>query len=225
MAATTAEHVLTTERPLKMTYEEFLAWDSGEGLAEWVDGEVIIFMSAKARHQDVFYFLFKLITMFVDARRLGRVDSEPFAMRVLQGGPQRQPDIMFVSNEHLDRITAERLEGAADLVVEIVSDDSGNRDRDDKFAEYAAAGIPEYWIAEGREGYTGIEFYALQSNGKYLRIEADGAGRLHSRMLPGFWLDPRWLAADPLPSPYRVLRRVAPDAASTLFSDDDLSDL
>jgi Uma2 family endonuclease len=200
-----------------MSYEEFLNWDTGEVIAEWIDGEVIVFMSTTARHQDVFYFLFQLLRMFVDARRLGRVDTEPFAMRTRVGGPQRQPDIMFVSNDHLGRVTSDRLEGAADLVVEIVSDDSIKRDREDKLAEYAAAGIPEYWIAEGREGHTGIELYALQPNGRYRRIAADSSGRFNSRVLAGFWLDPAWLASNPPPSPYRALAQVAPDAAERLF--------
>ena len=50
-----------------------------------------------------------------------------------------------MATEHLDRLTDSHLSGPADLAVEIVSPDSLGRDRGDKFAEYGAAGIPEYW--------------------------------------------------------------------------------
>jgi Uma2 family endonuclease len=208
-----------------MTYEEFLAWADEDTHAEWVDGEVIVFMTPKTRHQDLFSFLFMLLKMYVDLRQLGRVDAEPYTMQILDRKALRKPDIFFVKSEHLDRITTERLEGPADLVIEIVSEDSVARDRREKLAQYAEAGIPEYWIVEGRRGRHGVKLYELQADGFYEEVLPDEDGRLVSRVLPGFWLRPGWLAADPLPSPYRVLRRIAPDAATTLFPDDDLSDL
>lgn len=221
MTASTATDPVTSEPRLRMSYEEFLAWADEDTHAEWVDGEVIVFMTTKARHQDVFYFLFKLVSMFVDLNRLGRVDTDPFSMRLLDGRSLRQPDIFFVSNEHLDRVTRDRLEGPADLAIEIVSDDSVARDRRVKLAEYAEAGIPEYWVVEGREGYQGVEIYVFGPDGRYEQIDPDADGRLHSRVLPGFWLDPVWLAADPLPDPYRTLARIAPGAAAGLFGSDE----
>ena len=53
-----------------------------------------------------------------------------------------------MATEHLDRLTDSHLSGPADLVVEIVSPDSLGRDRGDKFAEYEAASIPEYWLID-----------------------------------------------------------------------------
>jgi Uma2 family endonuclease len=60
-------------------------------------------------------------------------------MRATPDGPARQPDLLFVAREHLDRLTETRLSGPADFVVEVVSDDSVARDRADKFYEYQAA--------------------------------------------------------------------------------------
>ena len=46
----------------------------------------------------------------------------------------------------------------------------------------------------------------------YLRIEPGASGIIHSKVLPGFWLDPEWLVQDPLPIPLEILRLIAGDA-------------
>jgi Uma2 family endonuclease len=104
------------------------------------------------------------------------------------------------------------LVGPADLAVELISDDSVTRDRRDKFAEYAAAGIPEYWLLDPRPDHHRADFYALGPDRTYEAIPLDAEGRFASRVLPGFWLDPAWLWQDPLPKPAEILRRIVPDA-------------
>jgi Uma2 family endonuclease len=196
--------------PRRMTFEEYFAWAPENRKTEWVDGEVIEFMSTLARHAEIESFVFSLVSFFVNLRGLGRAYSGTFSMRVRDGRSSREPDVFFVANEHLDRITRERLDGPADLVVEIVSEDSVTRDRRDKFREYANVGVPEYWIVEGREGFQGFEAYELVAPGRYRRIEPDPDGLIRSRVLPGLAVDPAWLATDPPPNPVEVLRQVVP---------------
>jgi Uma2 family endonuclease len=197
----------------RMTYEEYRRWleETGEHTrAEWVDGEVIELMSVKGRHALVFGFVFLLLKQLVEARRYGLVLSEPFEMRILDGRSARQPDIFVVLNEHMGRYSDERLEGPADLVIEIVSEGSVAEDIHVKRREYEEAGILEYWIVEGRLGVSGFEMLRLNEAGYYERVQPDGAGRLHSRVLPGCWIDPDWLARDPLPDPDVVIEQIAP---------------
>jgi Uma2 family endonuclease len=193
-----------------MTYEEYVEWAPEDRKTEWVDGEVIEFMSTKTRHAEVETFLIGLVLFFVNLRSLGRVYSGTYAMRVRGGRSSREPDLVFVANENLDRITRERLEGPADLVVEIVSEDSVTRDRRRKFKEYAEVGVREYWIAEGRDGFQGFDAYELIAPGKYRRIEPDADGLIRSRVLAGLAIDPAWLAADPPPNPIEALRQTVP---------------
>lgn len=202
----------TIKAPPRMTYEEYEAWVDEDTHSEWVDGEVIIFMPGSTRHQDLVMFLSTLVNLFVVIRRLGKVYSEPYEMKLRAGRSYRQPDLLFVANEHLDRIDAKRLSGPADLVIEVLSEDAPSRDRHEKYAEYEAARISEYWIVEGRDGRSGVEAFALGPDNRYARLTEDPDGRLRSRVLPGFWLDPAWLAADPLPSVVDCLRAVVPDA-------------
>ena len=201
---------LTKAPPRRMTFEEYVAWAPENRKTEWVDGEVIEFMSTLRKHAELESFLFQLVAFFVALRDLGRVYSGTYSMRVRDGRSSREPDVFFVANGHLDRITRERLEGPADLVVEIVSEDSVTRDRRAKLREYAEVNVPEYWIVEGRDGFKGFDAYELVEPGKYRRIEPDAAGLIRSRVLPGLAIDPAWLAADPPPNPVDTLRQVAP---------------
>ena len=105
-----------------------------------------------------------------------------------------------------------RLDGPADLVIELVSDDSVERDRKEKLEEYAAAGVSEYWAIDARPGKHGADFYELV-DAAYRPIPLDADGRLRSRVVRGFWLRPEWLFQDPLPSAWLLVALIAPEEA------------
>lgn len=139
-----AQHTMLERAPAhppSMTYEEWRAWAPESRLTEWVDGEVILFMPPRIVHQLVTFLLARLVGWFVDRHDLGVVMMAPFEMRLPRSA--REPDILFVATEHLGRLGELKLEGPADLAVEIISDDSTTRDKVDKRAEYAAAGVRE----------------------------------------------------------------------------------
>jgi Uma2 family endonuclease len=151
------------QRPV--SFEDFLAWAPDDAQAEWVDGEVLLMSPASTEHQRLHGFLYRLIAAYVEARRLGEVLWAPFLMRLATRPSGREPDIIFVAGEHADRLKETYLDGPADLVVEIVSPDSDARDRGDKFVEYEAAGIPEYWLIDlpRQEAW----FYQRGGDGRY----------------------------------------------------------
>ena len=186
------------ERRLSMTYEEFLSWANEDVHAEWVDGEVIVFMPPKTKHQQVAGFLYKLLGLFVEFADLGELLAAPFEMRLSRSA--REPDILFVAKEHLERLTPERLVGPADLVVEIVSDESARRDRVEKFNEYMEAGVREYWVIDARPGREQADVWVLDEQGRYQARAVDEEGRYHAAVLPEFWLEVDWLWQSPLPS-------------------------
>jgi Uma2 family endonuclease len=187
------EALLDTPQPRKMTYEEFLAWADEDTLAEWVDGEVTMTTPASNRHQDVSGFLESVLRSFTEMRQLGIVRTAPFQMRLTHSG--REPDLLFVASEHLERLLETYLDGPADLVVEIVSPESAGRDRGEKFYEYEQAGMPEYWLIDpSREE---AEFYQLDAQGRYRVILPDAEGVYRSRVLHGFWLRVAWLWQPP----------------------------
>lgn len=211
MAEMILEQPATGERRIKISYEEFLAWPE-DVHAEWVDGEMIIFMRPKDIHQAAVGFIYRLIAQFVDLLKPGIVRVAPLEMRILPGGPAREPDVLFVASEHAPRLTADRLEGPADLVIEVISNDSVSRDRSDKFYEYQEGGVREYWIIDPRPGKERVDCYWLTPQDKYQAILPDAEGRYHAATLPGFWFRPEWLWQEPPADPLPALIEIAPDA-------------
>ena len=187
----------------KMTYEEFLAWANEDTLAEWVDGEVVMYSPANDRHQDLSGFLESVLRSFVEVHELGIVRSAPFQMKLERG---REPDLLFVASEHLGRLRETYLEGPADLLVEIVSPESVGRDRGEKFCEYEQAGVPEYWLIDPvREQ---AEFYQKGDRGPYRVVLPDAEGIYRSGVVSGFWLRVAWLWQRPLPPVLDVVREL-----------------
>ena len=198
----------TQGQRLRMSYEEFLAWADEDVHAEWVDGEVIIQMPPNEPHQRVVAFLMSLISLFIQLYKLGRLLPAPFEMRVLPDGAAREPDLIFIAHEHLDRLSQERLNGPADLIVEVISDDSVARDRADKFYEYQEAGVREYWILDSRPGRERTDFYVLDEKGRYRPVPPESDGRYHSTVLPGFWLYVDWVTSLEPPAVLTALARI-----------------
>jgi Uma2 family endonuclease len=206
MAQPTTEAPAAGERRLRLSYEEFLEFGEETTHAEWVDGEVIVFMPPSIRHNRLVQLLSTLLGMFAEAFDLGEVLTAPTEMRLAHSS--REPDVLFVARANRERLIDKRLDGPADLVIEVVSDESVARDRADKFYEYQEGGVPEYWIYDPRPGKERADFYYLDADGRYQPIVADAEGRYHSRVLPGFWLRLEWLRQDPLPTPKAALAEI-----------------
>jgi Uma2 family endonuclease len=193
MTISSATKMETKPARLKMSYEEFLEWAGEDTHAEWVEGEVIIHMPPKNIHQVTLSFLHRLLGLFVELFNLGQVGIAPFEVKLKPGGAAREPDIFFIANENLDRLTEDRLVGPADLIIEIVSSDSVRRDRHDKFKEYCEAGVREYWIIDPRPGKQRADFFRLDEAGQYELYATEDDERVPSQVIPGFWLRPAWL--------------------------------
>lgn len=189
-----------------ISFEEFLAWLDEGVRAEWVDGRIILMSPSRAEHQLLSGFIYRLLAHFLEMRPLGLLLFAPFLMRLPSRPSGREPDLLFLSEAHMDRFRETYIDGPADLVIEIVSPDSDERDRGEKFVEYEAAGIPEYWLLDPlRQDYL---FYVLDGDGRYRRAALDADGYFHSTALAGFRLKVDWLTQRPLPAVGPLLREV-----------------
>ena len=205
----TSESVIPkNEERMAMSYEDFLAWSDETKHTEWVKGEVIIFMPPKKIHQDIVGFIHNLLSLYTQSFGLGVTKLAPFEMKLEHSS--REPDILFVSTENQDRLTNERLNGPADLVIEIISDSSVGRDRGEKFYEYQEAGIREYWIVDPRPNVARSDFFHLTERGQYQAVLPNDNDQYYSGVLPDFWLRPSWFEVDPLPNPLACLAEIAP---------------
>lgn len=187
--------------PGRLTEEQFLAWCPEDARAEWVDGDVIIMSPCSYHHVNIVGFLGALLREFAERRELGVVLGPEFAVRLTGPDRRRVPDLLFVARDRTGLLRPTHLEGPPDLAVEVVSPDSVARDWREKFLDYQAAGVREYWIVDPLSQR--VELNVLEESA-YRQVEPR-EGRLDSRALPGFFLRPDWLWQDPLPK----LRAVA----------------
>ncbi len=171
----------------RMTEEQFLAWCDEDVRAEWVDGEVIVMSPANSDHIDLNLWLGAVLRGLVEHHDLGRVFTTELLVRFAKQRRRRMPDLLFVAKARLDIIKKAHIEGAPDLIMEIVSPDSGSRDWRVKYLEYELAGVREYWIIDPMS--QGIEAYALDEHHAYRRIEPS-EDRIASVVLPGFFIRP-----------------------------------
>ena len=189
----------------KITYGEFLRQYDGQ-YAEYVDGEILEPFLVSERHNNLTIFLSSLLTIFTQTRNLGRICGEPYQMKILIDDKikGREPDIFFVKTENFDRIGEQFFDGAADLVIEVVSRESVVRDTQEKFEEYETVGVEEYWVIDPNRRTA--NFYNLDENGKYKLRYPSAEDVFESRVIEGLWIKTDWLWQDELPNLMDVLK-------------------
>ena len=128
--------------------EEYLALDTNIRI-EYVNGCLEFPPMPTEDHQWIAGILYRLLFREIAERGLGRVYMMGYRVQV-PNGKFREPDVVCILARNQSRI-GKQYTAAADLVVEVVSPDDPARDLETKRAEYAAAGIAEYWIADPRD--------------------------------------------------------------------------
>jgi Uma2 family endonuclease len=198
---------------LQMSEDAFEVFSRGEfaSKAEWANGEVMVPMAASIKHVDIQAFLLALLYFFCKPRKLGKVFGENAQLRFSTLKTRRTPDVAFLSAERLNLERETYIEGAPDLVIEIVSPDSVSRDWRDKYLEYEAAGVREYWVVDPQSEQ--VEACMLSETGEYSKIPVIES-QIRSRVLAGFFLQPEWLWLDDLPNPLEILAKFTPSEST-----------
>lgn len=197
-----AEHLDGAPVPgVTLSEAEFADWCPNELRAEWVDGRVILLSPSNVEHDELSVWLIRLVGDYVDAHDLGAIYQNIFA-RFSGQRRRRVPDVMFVATDRLNLLKETYLDGAPDLLIEIVSPDSQSRDRREKYIEYEKAGVREYWIVDPFSKT--IEVSRLDRK-KFRRIE-ETDGMIASSVLRGFRLKTAQLWQKPLPKVSAVLK-------------------
>jgi Uma2 family endonuclease len=194
-----------------ISYEVYLNLAGDAQISEWVDGEVITYKPLFLEHQIIVTLLAIVLREFVSILHLGEIIVVPFEVKLWPGGPSREPDLLFVSEGNLDKLSERRFEGGPDLVVEVVSPESARRDRVDKFQEYEQAGVREYWLIDPRPNRQQADFYERDESGVFVPAELGENGIFRSAVLPGFWLDVNWFWEERLPNPQLLLAKIVMD--------------
>jgi Uma2 family endonuclease len=134
--------------PARMTTTEFFqyTWYS-EHQHQLLNGRPIVNPAPSMRHQKISRNLYTALNQFVNAGQLGEVWYAPCDI-VLDKFNVVQPDLFFVAVERARIITETNVQGAPDLVIEILSTSTADVDRGYKQHLYALHGVREYWLID-----------------------------------------------------------------------------
>jgi len=178
-----------------MSEAEFEAWCDEDTFAEWVDGRVVPLPQIDDAHARTFNTLFSTMAVFVAEKRAGAVSAAPRQVRFEKLKTRRLPDISYIARRRRTISKKYAIDGAPDIILEIVSRLGMALDWREKYIEYEKAGVREYWIVDPISRC--VELNALRA-GKY-HVIAQSSGKLHSTVLRGFFLRPEWLWKDVKP--------------------------
>ena len=184
IARKTTATIATPNPIVKFTYEDFRN-TSEDKRYELLDGDLVTIATPGELHQSVSAQLGWRLVQFASENNSGRVYHAPFDV-VLSDTDVVQPDLLFISNERDHIITPENIQGAPDLVVEVLSPSTATRDRTFKRTLYARHGVKEYWMVDT----TAIDVTVLLLGNRGFEV-ADvygGSEALTSPLLPGFRL-------------------------------------
>jgi Uma2 family endonuclease len=185
------------------TATDFLEWLKPGVHADLIDGEKFMHSPVNFRHARLLNFLFSLVHLYVEQKKLGEVHREVVAVR-LSTRNVFLPDLAFFRPDQIGRLAESHAPFAPALVVEALSPWSADRDVGPKFAAYEEHGVEEYWILD--PDTRAHRFYHRQ--GEELVEFALGEPVIRAHAIRGFWVRREWLSADPLPEVAPCLEEV-----------------
>ena len=137
----------STQPVVKFTYEDYLTTPEDERY-ELLDGDLIMVPAPNLKHQKVQGRLHYKLIQFILERELGELLLAPCDV-YLSDTNVVQPDLLFVSREREHLLSdGQKVRGAPDLVIEILSPSSADTDRGGKRDLYGAHGVTEYWLVD-----------------------------------------------------------------------------
>ena len=165
-------HIYDMELPRedkRYSWSDYLSWPEGERY-ELIDGLAYAMSPApQRRHQEISGEIFRQASNALTGQAC-RVYDAPFDVKLSADEDDDaptvvQPDITVTCDR--SKLTEQGMTGPPDLVIEIVSPDSGLIDRRRKFELYERFGVNEYWIVDQDERV--VEVWRLDSSGSYHR--------------------------------------------------------
>ena len=175
-----------TTTPLKLTYEDYLVLPDDGRRYEIIDGELYVTPAPVKKHQIVAGNLHALLWNYTKSHRTGTVFIAPFDV-ILSDIDIVQPDVLFISNEHREKAQRRGVEGAPDLVIEVLSDSTRRTDQRVKMKRYEAFGVAEYWMVDPEKEW--VKIYRGSPFQEVAHITKSAGGTIASPLLPGFALD------------------------------------
>jgi len=188
---------MASQRTTGLTYDDLLEmFPEDDGVRrELIGGELIVAPSPSTRHQRVVVKLVVLLHAYADEHG-GEVLTAPYDVKFTEVDVV-EPDVLFVTQDHLDRFKERFIDSAPDVVVEVSSPSTRHLELVRKRDLYEREGVPEYWYVD--LDAERVEVHRLAQGG-YGSPEILIAGAvLESPLLPGLRLPVDEVLAPPAP--------------------------
>jgi Uma2 family endonuclease len=168
------------------TYEDYIHLPDDGWKYEVIEGVLYMTPSPNTKHQRAIVRILLTMGTFVRQKKLGELFASPLDVILPNNlGTPVQPDIFFIRQERLGIVKEGNIEGAPDLVVEVLSPSNWLDDRRVKFKAYSQATIPEYWIVDPIQDT--IEVFVLDDTQSYVLLDRFDLGDIvHSEVIAGF---------------------------------------
>jgi Uma2 family endonuclease len=159
---------MTATQQKKYTYQDYLTWDDGKRW-ELINGVPYCMSPTPVKsHQDVVLSLGSYLKNKLKDKKC-KAYIAPRDV-VLSEDDVVQPDVLVVCDPKKDKEAC--IQGAPELIFEVLSPSTERKDRWDKKLLYEKYGVKEYVILSPKGLYA--ELYRLQENGKFDRGESFG---------------------------------------------------
>ena len=169
----------------KYTYDDYLKTPDDKRY-ELIEGELYMTPSPITNHQRISGRIEFELRKFVAENDCGEVFDAPYDV-YFDDENVVQPDILFISKDRLNIIGDKNLQGAPDLVIEILSESNAYRDLIQKKKLYARHGVQEYWIVVPGEKTIDIHILKDKTYQLYQTLGEDEI--LESPILKGFKME------------------------------------
>jgi Uma2 family endonuclease len=164
------------------TFKDYQALPEGVPY-QLIAGDLIMTPSPAPYYQDILRNLGLALASFVKERGLGKVYLAPLDVYLTEKDAY-QPDIMFISKDRLNIIGESRIEGAPDVVVEILSPATAYYDLRTKKDVYEKSGVKEYWVVDPLQH--SVEIFENKKGHLELVSAVKGEGEARSKQIGAF---------------------------------------
>ncbi len=155
-----AMDILSTKK--QATYADYLLTPEG-GKFQLIGGEILEMTSPSLYHQEILLNIISDFRPFLNKNKIGKIFVAPLDVYFSETEVY-QPDIILLLTESFSKMKENKIEGAPDLVMEVLSPSTAYYDLKHKKSIYEKNGVKEYWIVDPMEKT--IEIFELQ-NGKF----------------------------------------------------------
>jgi len=171
---------LTAETKKTYTYKDYEKLPEGTPY-QLIGGELVMTPSPVPLHQDVSGMLFYKLKQFLAGKNIGKAYNAPLDV-YFSDTDTYQPDIIFISKDRLHIIGEKKIEGAPDLIIEILSPATAYYDLRIKKDTYEKSGVKEYWIVDPIQKI--IEIFTNKNKKFELAVAVKAEGAIKSLLLP-----------------------------------------